>query len=324
MGFIMLIDVKTACGEILTHDNFLILAHQKPDGDTLGASFALLWALFNLGKKARVKCADGFSEKYSFIYDDYSPDETFPAEYIVAVDIAGMGLIGPSAREYEGKINLCIDHHKSNSMYARLTLLDAEAPATCQIIYDILLELGAAIDSRIAGAIFTGLSTDTGCFRYTNVTAKTHRVAAEMIELGAPHGRINKLMFDTKSRGALMIDRLMLDSISFYLDGRLAVIALPSDITTAYGVTDEELDGISSFPIRIEGVLAGIVIRARGDDNYKISLRTVSPVDASRVCGLFGGGGHTNAAGCTMSGDLEEIKASLLAAVREELAPYDV
>lgn len=315
----MLIDVRAACALLKSHDNILILTHQKPDGDTLGASFALLWALEALGKKVRVHCTDGFPARYDFIYGEYTPDESFEALYLVAVDIASLPLIGSNFEIYEGKIDLCIDHHKSNTMYAKQTLLDETAPAASQIMYEILLELGAAIDKRIADALFTGLSTDTGCFKYSNVTSKTHRAAADMIDFGADHSKINKLMFDTKSRGILKIDRLMLETISFYFDNRCALIVLPVDITTKYGVSEEELDGISAFPVRIEGVMAGITVRIKPDDTYRISIRTVSPVDASRICSLFNGGGHMNAAGCTMSGDIDDIINKILAAVEEEL-----
>lgn len=315
----MLIDVKTASSLLRDQDRILILAHQNPDGDTLGASFALLRTLLKMGKKARVRCAGGFSERYRFIYGDYEPDESFTPAFIAAADVAGLSLLGSLACEYEGNIDLCIDHHKSNTLYARHTLLDVEAPAACQIVYEIIKGLQVEIDDKIADAIFTGLSTDTGCFKYANVTSKTMRVAAEMIDCGARHAKINKLMFDTKSRGMLMIERLMMESLRFYFDGRCGMTFLPADISARFGVAEEELDGISAFPTRIEGVYAGITIRAKPEDTYRVSLRTVSPVDASKICGLFGGGGHVNAAGCTMTGDLDDITSCLLNAVEDEL-----
>lgn len=315
----MLIDVETACEELLKHDNILIITHKKPDGDTLGAAFALFWAVSGLGKRARVECPDKLPAKYGFLYGDYKPDESFPAGYIVSVDVASQDMLGAYNKEYGSKIDLCIDHHKSNSMYAKMTLLDSGAPAACQVIYDVLLRLGVEIGPGIANAVYTGLATDTGCFKYSNVTAKTHRAAAEMIELGARHAEINKLMFDTKSRGVLMVDRLMIDTTDFHFDGRCAIVALPADIGRKFGVDDDDLDGISSFTVRIQGVLAGVTVRARGNDTYRVSVRTVSPADASRICEKLGGGGHVNAAGCTMTGGLDRVKSVILSAVKEEL-----
>lgn len=316
----MLIDIKTACGELLSRDNILILAHSKPDGDTLGSSFALFYALLSLGKKARVYSPDGLPEKYSFIYDRYEPDISFEPEYIVAVDVAGLSLLGKGAEEaYTDKVDLCIDHHKSNTFYAKHTLLDAAAPAAAQLMFEVVRGLVAKIDSRVASALFTGLSTDTGCFKYSSVTAKTHRTAAELIELGADHAGINKLMFDTKSIGSMMVDRMMIENVSLRFDNRCALVVLPADITTRFNISEGDLDGISAFPIRIDGVMAGLTIREKEGGAYRVSVRTVAPVDASAICGRFGGGGHSCAAGCTITGSLDDVTNRLLAAVEDEI-----
>lgn len=315
----MLVDIKTACREILSHDNILIFAHQKPDGDTLGASFALLRALHSLGKKARVFCADGFPVRYGFICGGYVPDESFEPKYVIAADIASAELISDAPVPYSDRVDLCIDHHKSNTMYAKMTLLDVQAPAACQVIIEIIEGLGVSVDSVMATALFAGLSTDTGCFKYSNVTAQTHRAAALMIDAGAEHAKVNKLMFDTKSRGMLKVDRILIETVKFYEGGKIALSVLPADIGAACGVNEDELDGISSFPIRIDGVLAGITVRAKPGGTYRVSLRSVMPVDSSLVCSKFGGGGHTNAAGCTMKGELDSVVSGITEAAREEL-----
>jgi len=300
------------------HDNLVILPHQNPDGDALGSAFALLYALQALGKRARVECPDELPARYGFLFREYRPLE-FHADYILSVDMAALQMLGPLRQRYEGRIDLCIDHHISNDLYAKATLLDEGAASTTQIIHEVLTQMGARIDRAIANCIFTGLTTDTGCFLYDNVSALTHRVAAAMIDAGAEHGKINKLMFDTKSRGRLEIDRIMMDSLEFYFDDRCAVVYIPSEVLPRLGVTDEELDGVSSFPRKIEGVLAGITIREQGDGTYRISMRTSGGVDASRICKKLGGGGHHAAAGCTQSGELETVKAAILQAVAEEL-----
>lgn len=316
----MLIDVETACREILSRDNILILAHKKPDGDTLGSSYALMAALDSLGKRVRMQCADGLPERYSFLYGDYAPDMGFEPEYCVAVDVASLSMLGDGIGEiYGGKIDLCIDHHKSNTLYAEKTLLDANAPAAAQLMFEVINGLGAQVSPEIASALFTGIATDTGCFKYSSVTAKTHRAAAELIGLGADHAKINKLMFDTKSIGAMMVDRMMIETVKFYFGNRCALVVIPSDVAMRFNVSEEELDGISAFAVRIEGVFAGVTVRMKDDGTYRVSLRTVSPVDASKICALFGGGGHSNAAGCTMTGPLEDAVSGLLAAVEAEL-----
>jgi len=318
----MQIDVKTACEKLSAADNIVILAHQRPDGDTLGAAFALLHILTAAGKKARVSCHDAFPARYGFLSGDYEPDESFTPGFTVAVDVASLPLLCDDFKKYEGKIDLCIDHHKSNSMYAKATLLDTDAAAACETVYEVIRGLGGKITKPVADAIFTGITTDTGCFKFPNVTARTHEIAADMIRFGAGHAMINKIMFDTKTRGVLMVEQLILETINYYFDGRCAVIFLPSGLHERYQVLEDDLDGISSFPARIEGVVAGVTIKAAvdGGDSFRISVRTVSPVDASKICMAFGGGGHMNAAGCTMTGTLEEVTEKLLAAIQRELA----
>lgn len=315
----MLVDIKTACGEIKNHDDFLIFAHQKPDGDTLGASFALMWALLKTGKKARIFCADEFPERYGFICGGYIPDKSFEPQYVIAADVANPNLISDKPVPYSDKVDLCIDHHKSNTMYAKMTVLDEKSASASEVVLKIIKELGAEIDSRMATAIFAGISTDTGCFKYANVTADTHRAAAMMIDAGAEHAMVNKLIFDTKTRGMLMVDRMMIETTQFYADSKIAITVLRADVYEKYGVTDDELDGISSFPIRIEGVYAGITVREKSDGSCRASVRSVSPVDSSRICGNFGGGGHTNAAGCTINCATEEAVSRIVAAAEDEL-----
>jgi len=317
----MQIDVKTACEKLNAADNILILTHQRPDGDTLGAAFALLHVLIAAGKKARVSCHSGFPARYGFLSGGYAPDESFSPEFTVAVDVASLPLLCDDFEKHKGKIDMCIDHHKSNSMYAKFTLLDTDAAAACEIVYELIKGLGGKITTAVADAIFAGITTDTGCFKYSNVTARTHEIAADMIRFGANHAMINKIMFDTKSRGLLMVEQMILKNTKYYFDGRCAVIFLPSGLNERYQVLDDELDGISSFPARIAGVVAGVTIKASEDlsGKFRVSVRTASPVDASKICLSFGGGGHANAAGCTLAGTLEEVTEKLLAAIQKEL-----
>ena len=314
----MNVTIEQAAKLLTDNDNIVILAHQKPDGDTLGSCFALLYALEAQGKTARVECADGYPERYTFLYGAYAPGEFTPG-FIVAADVASVSQLGALAAKYP-RVNLCIDHHKSNSLCAENTLVDASCPAATQIMYRVILAMGVTVDRKIADCLFTGLSTDTGCFRFANVNAGSHRLAAELIECGADHHGINKRMFYTKSRGRLEVEKLMMENLSFHLDGKCAVVCLPADLRERFDVLEEELDGIAAFARRVEGVLAGVTVRANADGTYRVSLRTDSPVDSSAICQNFGGGGHTGAGGCTMTGPLEIVVARLVEAVERELA----
>lgn len=143
----------------------------------------------------------------------------------------------------------------------------------------------------MANCIYTGLCTDTGCFQYSNVTSHTLRVAADMIDLGADAYRINRRMFGTKSKGRIAMEREVLDSLTYAMDGKIALIAVTSEMLARTGALESELDGLSSLPREIEGVQVGITLREK-PGGFKVSLRTVEKIDASQICSAFGGGGH--------------------------------
>lgn len=305
------VTLEEACALLQGKKRILLLCHRSPDGDTLGSAYGLQGALRRLGKETRVECADAIPHKYRpFIGQPANP--AFSPDLIVTVDIADTQLFGPALEPYIGRVDLCIDHHPSNTGYARRLLLLPQAAATCEIIYQIILQLGVEIDKYIADCLYLGLSTDTGCFRYTNVTVQTHRIAAALMERGADHGAINQAMFETKSRAQMEIERLAMNTLEFAFGGRCALIHITREMLARTHATEEELDGMSAKPRQIEGVLAGVTLRERQEGGFKVSVRTNQPVDASAVCKQLGGGGHARAAGCFVQGDLASAKAQVL------------
>lgn len=313
----MIITPQAAAERLAARNHIAILAHNKPDGDTLGSCFALLYALEALGKTARVECADGFPERYGMICGGYSP-KPFAPQYVVACDVAGADLLGGLETAYPA-VDLCIDHHKSNTLFAACTVLDPAAAAAAQILHQVIRALGVRPDFRIATALYTGLSTDTGCFRFANVTSAALRLAAEMIDCGADYRLVNKRMFDSKSRGRIAVEQAVMQTLEYSHGGRCAIITLPHDVYERYGVTEDDLDGLSALPRRIEGVLCGIMIKEQQSGSHRISMRCDPPLDASAICQLFGGGGHTGAAGCNLTGSLEAVKQRLREAVGDAL-----
>ena len=308
-------DVLTVKNFLLEGDFFTILCHKSPDGDTLGSAFALCLALRKLGKKARVLCADPVPQKYSYL--PYC-DEQFEEKAVIAVDVADTKLLGSLEAVYGERVDLCIDHHPSNKFYAKMTLLDGEAAATTQIIYRVLCTLGVEIDKDVANCIYTGLSTDTGCFRYPSTQPETHKIAAEMMEKGAESGMINRLMFETKSRGRLAIERSVFKNMQFFCDERCAVVYVTRDLIEKAGIADDELDGIAALTRQIEGVEIGVFLK-EVENGYKASVRTGDLVDASAVCKHFGGGGHFRAAGCTIESSLEDAIREIVSVISEYL-----
>lgn len=305
----MFIDLQTVINRLSEKDNIVILLHQSPDGDTIGCGYSLYFALKKLGKNARVECADKIGDRYSYITENAQFSEFVP-EFVVAVDVADIKLLGSKAQEYN-TIDLCIDHHPSNCDWAKETYVDASAAAACEILYEVVLGLCGDVDYNQALALYTGISTDTGCFKFTNTTSKTHKIAAILMEKGINYGEINRIMFETKTKGRLLVERKALNSIKFICDDKVAIMTITKEMREESGADDSELEGITSLPRTIEGVLLGITIREREENVCKISARTHEPISASGFCALFGGGGHERAAGCEIKKSVQEAFCDL-------------
>lgn len=318
----MRIDYKQAAEFIKNCDNVLILAHSSPDGDTVGSSFALCRALRNLGKRVNVSCADEIPEKYDYITDWCAP-QIFDVETVIACDVAGVHLLGENnAVRYGERVDLCIDHHISNTDYARRLLLGEHSASACEVVYTLLVTADIPVDRMTAQCIYTGMATDTGCFRFENVTSETHRIASVLYTYDIPFGEINRHLFDIKSKARLKTEQIVMSQPEFYCGGKCAVIAITADIIEREGLGEGELEGIPALPMQIEGVEIGITIKEKDRGVFKVSVRTAS-VDASAICANFGGGGHIRAAGCKFSGTyLEDVKRKMAAAAAEALE-YD-
>lgn len=301
-----------------SHDKYLILTHKNPDGDTLGCGFALCSMLRDMGKLANVVNNENFPVRYNFLYEGYYHQE-FEPQTIVAVDIADEKLLGPRLMKYAGKIDVCIDHHVSNTHYAKDTLLDADASAACLVLYEFMRSQDIPISTLRAKCLYTGISTDTGCFKFENTTPKAHMAAADLMQYDFNFVKINRRMFDIKSKDRLRVEQMMIAEMEFYFDDRCSVIILTKELMSESGVEPAEFDGLASIPLTVDGVAVGITIKQLSDTVFKLSVRTTDEMDASAFCRRFGGGGHIRAAGCEIEGELSEVKAKVLAAVNEEL-----
>ena len=299
-------------------DNFVILTHIYPDGDTLGSAYALCRALRKLKKNAKVLIHGDLADKYSYLEKDMK-EQVFDCETVVTVDIASPSLMGDFREEYEDKIDVCIDHHAANDMNARMKYVDADAASNCENIYRLIELLDIEIDPALADCIYTGICTDTGCFKFTNVTPDTMRIAAKLMECGCRSAEINRVMFDTKSLARINIEREVLNTLRFYADNKIAVVYTTRDMEKRAGAVDQDLEGIAAIPRQIEGVCTGVTLKEKGDNYYRISVRTNGDHNASMICGKLGGGGHFAAAGCSVNGTLEEAIKAIVRACVEEL-----
>lgn len=306
----MRIELNECARLLLSRDNILILTHEHPDGDTLGSGFALCRALLSLGKKSRVICSDEIPKKYSYLSFGLD-DSDFPVDFVVAVDVATKELLGKIPEEYKNRVDLCIDHHSTNSHYSDKLLL-IESAACCENIYMLLCEMGVEISSQIADCLYTGITTDTGCFRYDSANSQTYHIAAHLIDSGARNGWINRVMFETKTKTYARLERLALDSMRFYCSDRVAVITITQDMYEATGSSEQETEAIAPLTRQIEGVEIGITIRENKNGTCKASIRTFERVNAAELAKMFGGGGHPQAAACRFETDVESAREMLV------------
>ncbi len=315
---------RTACAAFLRQrDNYLILTHRRPDGDTIGSAAGLCLLLRQMGKTAWVLPSLDANQLVSGYLEgcvapaDYAPDT------VVAVDVASQHLLPPNAEPYLGRIDLAIDHHPSHTPYASEVLVEGDRAACGVIIWELSQELGV-MSPEAAAPLYAAIATDCGCFAYSNSNALTHRAAAALIEQGIPFTEINKRHFRTKTRTKLQLESLLFQQMEFYHNGTVAVATVSLALIAQSGATPEDLDDVSAFAGQIEGVRHAITIKEAedGTGTCHISLRADTHyLNASAVCARLGGGGHAAAAGCSVQGTIAEAKAAILAALEAELPP---
>ena len=190
--------------------------------------------------------------------------------------------------------------------------MEGDASAAALILYKIFKLSGRPISDIIAKCLYTGIATDTGCFKYENTTPDAHNAAAELMAYNIDYANVNRRMFDVKSKGRLQIEQIVTAAMEYYLEDRCCMIVITTELMNSCGVDQAEFDGLASIPLSAEGVMLGLTVKQRHEGVYKISVRTTEEIDASAFCSVFGGGGHIRAAGCELKGTLEEVKEKLL------------
>lgn len=315
----MRIDMQETANLLIQNNNILLLCHKHPDGDTLGSATSLAYALIEMGKTVRIECNDPIPKDFDFMFEGVENHE-FEPEFIIAIDVADTKLLGTELEGKYGKcIDLCIDHHSSNILYAEKVFLDSTSASTAEMIYLLLGELNADITPLVASCLFTGVSTDTGCFRFSNTTVRTFEIASKLAALGADTYNIIQVFFETKTKTYAALERLALDSMRFYFSDRCALICITQDMYAKSGSNDSETDKLANLPRQVEGVLVGITMRELKDGSFKASVRTHGDIDASAICKRLGGGGHKGASGCTLYGTKQQAINALLKEVEAEI-----
>ena len=310
--------VKESAAFLRQHDNYLILTHKRPDGDTIGCAAALCEGLRALGRTAWICPHAEETHLFTPYLEGRLAPEGYVPDTVVSVDIAARSLFTRAGEPWLARgVDLAIDHHPSQEFFARETCLDAGRAACGELMYDILRQLGP-VTADIALPLYVAVSTDCGCFVYGNTSADTHRVAAALMDTGIPAADLNKRHFRTKSFRRLRLESLLTDSMEFHDGGEIAIAAISLEMLARLQATEADAEDIAAFVGQVEGVKTGVTIRELKPGRCKISLRTdPKQLNASAVCALLGGGGHAAASGATVEGDIQQTKEVLMAAIRQ-------
>ena len=300
---------------LLSHDNYCILSHRRPDGDTIGSSAALCLGLRSLGKTAHVLFNCEVSDRFAWLHEGLTKETEEEGDTIVSVDVASPGMLPKSFQHLLGKIDLRIDHHDAATSFTDVELVDGSSASCAELVWDVLCDAGVTMNEKIAEAVYVGVSTDTGCFRYSNTKDHTFATAALCAKAGARVYELNQELFETNTLGRLRMQAWIVDHMKMLRNGEMAIVAIPMAVEVELGVTQDDMDNISSFPRTVAGVCMAATLRETADGDTKISVRAVPGYDATIVTTQFGGGGHKGAAGASMKMPLEEAAKAVEAAM---------
>ena len=309
------------------HERFAVLSHVRPDGDALGSQLALALSLQQLGKKVRVWNEDGMLEKYSFLPRadllTKPPHTGEDVDVAIALDTAIQNRLGTAfAAVRSTGLWINIDHHLSNPGYGDLVYVDPTAPATGQIIFDLIKNQGFPFNREIAENLYAAISTDTGSFQYPKTSARTFEIAAELVCSGIDVGRLSQQLYENYPRRRMELLRELLRTMRFERGGRVASFSLTLKTAADLQVLPEDNEGLIDHLRAIRGVIVAVFFEELPDGKVRVSMRSKSDaVDACAICQKFGGGGHTLAAGARIRGTLAEVEKNVLEEICDVVKP---
>ncbi len=310
-----ILSIKETAQLLKTLDNVHIYTHIHPDGDAMGSSYGLAAILKKMGKRVKVICLDTLPRYLSYIWNTDNGD--VKCDCIVTVDVADTSLLGDFDKN--NKILLAIDHHNQNRVECENLLCMNHMAATGEIIFELAQELGVGFDRYIAECLYTAVSTDTGCFKFSNTTEHTFSTVAQLTRYvpGGNFGYLNLPLFITKPISKMQFESDLISRLKFYFGGKVSVSVVTKDIIEKHGLTDADTGGVEQLGKAPEGVELAITLKER-DDGFKVSMRSSDDLDCSAICAAFGGGGHHSAAGCFFADSAENIIDTIISYIKEK------
>lgn len=319
--------LQEAIAFIQGYSSYLVVAHENPDGDAISSCAAMSWLLEQYGKKITIVNQSELPSRLSYLYhyDDiiqYSSEQDLPFDAVIALDCADASRMGDvlSRIQQSNAPLLNIDHHPTNNGFGSLNIIRANAAATVEIIYDLIKLTPFTPDLACAKALYSGLLTDTGGFRYSNTSPAVMAMASELLALGVSAYELADHLLEKMTMGKLKLLQTALARITFNEEQTIGWVTIMEEDFTSCGAVTEDIEGIVNYILNVEGVEVGILFKQSENGVIKASIRSAGKVNVSKVAQSFGGGGHVRAAGCRLSSDMDESVKSLVEAIRGELA----
>jgi phosphoesterase RecJ-like protein len=306
------------------HERFLVISHVRPDGDAYGSTLGLALSLQGMGKDVQVVNADGLSPLFEFLPGSKSlaatlTDAPEPDRQIIAVDCADQKRLGAVFDQWQRAPDVNIDHHVSNPGYAKLNLIDAESPATAQVLYEIITALKWPLTPEVAANLYVGIMTDTGNFRYRQTTARTFEIAARLVEAGADPTDLAEACYQSFRAERLLLVAEVFKVIRFASRNRVAWFCLTPDMYARSGAIPDETEGLIEYLQAVKTVEVAFLLESLPDGLTRASMRSRGKVDVQRICQEFGGGGHRLAAGLRTKLDPAALEKKLLELIAKQL-----
>jgi phosphoesterase RecJ-like protein len=298
---------------------FMITAHVRPDGDSLGSSLALYWILKALGKDPVVIMRDRAPRQYRWLpgADDVlvmpEVSEMFDGAFVIECsDIDRPGLVG---LELQNVVN--IDHHSTTAHFGNINWIDATASAVGEMVYNLCKALGVTPTREIAMCVYTALLTDTGSFQFSNTTDRTFKIASELVRRGVEPAKVSQALFYSYPYSKIKLLGLALSTLERDTSGQVAWVCVSLDDMERAEANEEDSDGIVNYALSVGDVEAVAFFKEVSPEVYRVSLRSKGKINVARVAEKFGGGGHKNASGCTVAGEFDDIRRDVVERLRE-------
>ena len=300
-----------------------LIAHASPDGDTVGATLALRLAFLSMGKEVDVVLDGTVPRSMLFLAGADAfirPEEAAgPYDAAIAVDVADKRLMGEAQKVFDGAaVRLVIDHHPTNALFGDVNFVRGGECSCCVLAYEAIEAMGTEMTAEIGTCLMLGMSTDTGHFQYAYTSARAFEVAAKLVALGVDVSYITRVLYRMQPKNMVALTRIAYQKMRFELDGRVGVIELTAQDFETAGCTPFDTAGLVNLALEVEGVRMAVLATERGEET-KLSLRAVEPDTVNDVAARFGGGGHAQAAGCSMKTPVSDAANQILAVMAEKL-----